>query len=325
LRTLHRVLLTVGAGAMLAAMVAVVPATATSSPTGQGYTWTTITVPGSIATEPYKVNDKGVVIGEYYANSSDLATGVSRGFVDQGGRYTTIDDPLGASSVATGMNDAGEIVGTYTNSSGDNYGFIDQGGKFSTIKDPSADNAEGLGTFVNGVNDSGEIVGYYADSNRTFTFIYKNGSYTTYTCPRAGIGPNSSENPQNLAGTGVGSVDNAGAISGTCFFKTKGYYNFIYQNGRFNPVPNYPGSSDSFIGWVNDSGESGGWYSTTESIANGGVPNGYIYQNGRFTTIKDPAGPYGIYLDSANDSGALAGFYTDSSGKIHGFELTPSH
>jgi hypothetical protein len=241
---------------MLVAMVAVMPAAATSASRGQGYTWTTIDVPGSFATVPVTVNDHGVVVGEYYANSSDWADGVSRGFIKQGRRYTTIDDPLGASSVVMGMNDLGEIVGAYWPSNGDNYGFIDQGGRFSTIEDPYADNAKGLGTTVVGVIDSGEIVGDYIDSNSTnHAFVYKKGSYTTYTCPRAGTGPNSSTHD---AGTIVGFVDNAGAMSGMCSFKTSGYYNFIYQNGRFNRVPNYPGSSSSWISWVTDSGESGG-------------------------------------------------------------------
>ncbi|MGO9407170.1 MAG: hypothetical protein ACLP41_07780 [Acidimicrobiales bacterium] len=221
------------------------------------------------------------------------------------------------------MNALGEIVGQYTDSSGDNYGFVDQGGRFSTIEDPYADNAKGLGTFVVGITDSGEIVGNYIDSNSTIhVFVYKNGRYTTYTCPRAGTGPNSST---EHAGTIVGFVDNAGAMTGYCAFKTSGFYNFISQNGRFNRVPNYPGSSSSWISWVTGSGESGGVYYTTPTAAEGGPSDGYIYQNGRFTTIEDPDGPYGIQLDGANDVGVIVGFYSDGSGFADGFELTPSH
>jgi len=324
LKTLRCVLLTAGAGAMLVAMVAVMPAAATSATSGQGYTWTTIKVPGSYATVPATVNDKGVVVGSSFANSSDWKNGVSQGFIKQGRKYTTIDDPLGASSAVYGMNDHGEIVGTYTDSNGDRYGFIDQGGRFTTIEDPYADNAKGLGTAVFGVTDSGEIVGNYHDSNSTIhAFVYKNGSYTTYTCPRAGTGPNSTTGTD--AGTAVGFVDNAGAMSGFCAFKTSGFYNFIYQDGRFNRVPNYPGSSSSWISWVTDSGESGGWYYTVPTAANNGPGYGYIYQKGRFTTINDPLGPYGIELNGANDSGVIAAIYFDSSGFVYGVELTPSH
>ena len=225
-------------------------------------------------------------------------------------------------SAVDGMNALGEIVGTYELSNGGYYGFIDQGGRFSTIADPYADNAKGLGTFVNGVTDSGELAGNYLDSNSTVhAFVYKNGSYKTYTCPRAGTGPNSST---HNAGTSFGFVDSAGAMSGTCSFKTSGYYNFIYRNGRFSRVPSFPGSSDSWIDWVTDSGESGGSYYTIPTAANGGVPDGYIYENGRFTTIEDPYGQYGIYLDGANDLGAIAGYYF-VSGDVRGFLMSPIH
>jgi probable HAF family extracellular repeat protein len=316
---------------MLAAMVAVMPATANAAPPGQRYTWTAIDVPGSALTVPVAVNDIGVVVGLY-----DDSTGLGHGFIEWGGRYTTVNNPLASKtppttseavgSDVTGTNDLGEIVGNYSPSNGDDYGFVDQGGRFTTIEDPYADNAPGLGTTVAGVNDFGEIVGYYLDSDGTMhAFVYENGRYTTYTCPGAGTGPNSSDYDLGAAGTFFGYVDNAGAMIGTCFFETTGYYNFIYQNGRFNPVPNAPGSSSSWISWVTDSGESGGWYFTTPTVANGGVPDGYTYQNGHFTTIEDPAGPYGIYLDGANDFGQIAGYYLDSSGDVNGFLMTPSH
>jgi hypothetical protein len=311
---------------MLVGMVAVMPAAATSATSGQGYTWTTIHVSGSYATEPVAVNDKGVVVGSYYATSTDWKNGVSRGFIKQGRKYTTIDDPLGVGSSAVyGMNDHGEIVGTYQDSKGNSYGFIDQGGRFTTIEDPSADIGKYLGTFVSGVSDSGEIGGVYFDSGRTMhAFTYKSGTYTTYTCPGAGTGPDSTSGFGD-AGTVFGYVDNAGAMSGTCFEGGTSYYNFIYQNGRFNRVPNYPGSSSSWISFVTDSGESGGAYYTTPTAAKGGPSYGYIYQKGRFTTIHDPLGPYGIQLAGANDSGAIAAVYFDSSGFVYGVELTPSH
>jgi hypothetical protein len=317
-------LLTAGAGVMLAAMAAVMPATATAAPPGQRYTWTTIKVPSSVATVPATVNDQGVVVGEYYATSSDLKNGVSQGFIDQAGTYTTIDYAGATSSAVYGMTNSGEIVGTYLASDGVQYGFIDQGGTFTTLKDPNADTALGpsapyAGTAAYGVDDSGEIVGWYVDSTETVHgFVYQGGSFTTEDCPGAGTGLN----PNTLLGfegSGFGFVDNFGTATGTCWESNKSQYNFIYQNGRFNRVPNVPGSSDTIIAWVIKSGVSGGWYTR------GHVTEGYIYQNGRFTTIKDPLGRYGIYLDGANDFGAIAGAYYDHSGNTYGFVMTPSH
>jgi len=62
-KMLRHMLLITGAGVMLAAMVAVMPATATSASPGQHYTWTAIDVSGSVATVPVTVNDLGVVVG----------------------------------------------------------------------------------------------------------------------------------------------------------------------------------------------------------------------------------------------------------------------
>jgi hypothetical protein len=312
---------------MLVGMAAVMPAAATSATSGQGYTWTTIHVPGSYATWPIAVNDKGVVVGSYYATSTDSKNGVGRGFIKQGRKYTTIDDPLGVKGSAVyGMNELGEIVGDYSTGNGDTYGFIDQGGKFTTIADPDADIAIYPGTFVSGVSDSGEIGGFYVDSHSTqHAFTYKNGSYTTYTCPGAGTGRDPTNAFLHEAGSGFGYVASAGVMSGTCFEHGTSYYNYTYQNGRFNRVPNYPGSSSTWIGWVTDSGESGGSYYTTPTVAKGGPSYGYIYQEGRFTTINDPLGPYGITLNGANDSGVIAATYFDSSGFVYGVELTPSH
>ncbi|MGA3355066.1 MAG: hypothetical protein ABSD85_18075 [Acidimicrobiales bacterium] len=320
-------LLITGAGVVLAAMAAVMPATATAAPPGPRYTWTAISVPGSVATVPVTVNDQGVVVGSYY---DGVVGEVSHGFIEWGGKYITVDDPLGATapissgetvgSYVTGMNEFGEIVGDYSPSNGDDYGFIDQGGRFRSIQDPYADNVTGLGTVVTGVNDFGEVVGFYFDYSMTIHgFVYENGRFSTYNCPGAGTGLNS-DDLYGSAGTFFGFVDNAGAIIGTCFFETSGFYNFIYQNGQFTPVPNVPGASETILSWVIDSGMSGGWY-----ITSGGVTDGYTYQNGRFTTIEDPAGPYGIYLDGANDFGTVAGYYLDSSGNYYGFLLTPSH
>jgi len=90
-RMLRRMLLITGAGVVLAAMAAVMPATATAAPPGPRYTWTAISVPGSVATVPVTVNDQGVVVGSYY---DGVVGEVSHGFIEWGGKYITVDDPL---------------------------------------------------------------------------------------------------------------------------------------------------------------------------------------------------------------------------------------
>jgi len=41
-----------------------------------------------------------------------------------------------------------------------------------------------------------------------------------------------------------------------------------------------------------------------------------------FTPVEDPAGPGGTNVGGISNRGAIVGFYFDSSGSIHGFELS---
>lgn len=307
-KVLRRILLSAGAATMVAAMVAITPAAATT-PTfrAQGYTWTPVSVPGSVWTEPEVINDLGVVTG-WYLGSDDLL----HGFVEQGGNYTTVDYPGAPVSLVVGVTLFGEIVGGYGD--GQRGGFIDQGGNFTSIQDPYASSTPtsgNYGTGMVGVTPLGKLVGFYYDASATeHGFTYQDGKYTTFDCPGAGTGANE--------GTSPSYVTSDGAIAGSCSESNGGFYNFIYENGRFNTVPNVPGSSFSEILWATDLGESGGLY-----VTSAGLLDGYVYQYGRFTTICDPAGPYGIFLAGANDFGQIVGFYLDNSGNQYGFVMTP--
>jgi hypothetical protein len=42
-----------------------------------------------------------------------------------------------------------------------------------------------------------------------------------------------------------------------------------------------------------------------------------------FTPVEDPAGAEGTDLTGISNLGVVVGFYLDSSGDIHGFELSP--
>jgi probable HAF family extracellular repeat protein len=316
-KMLRRMFLTAGAGVMLAAMVAVVPASASAAPPGQRYTWTAIDVPGSAYTIPVTVNDLQAVVGLY----AD-AKGPNQGFIEQGGRYTTVDYPQAVSTLAFGMTDLGEIVGEYSPSNGDDYGFIDWGGRFTTLQDPMADNVPSLGTTPQAVNNRGQIVGYYFDDTSTMHgFVYQNGQYRTLDCPGAGTGSDPSDWLTGYAGTYLGFVNDYGAIIGDCFEDSGSYYGFIYQDGSYNEIPNVPGASATYICWITDFGVTGGSYLSSD----GSGVVGYVDHSGNYSTIEDPVGPYGIYVEGANNLGAMAGYYLDAKGKYNGFLMTQSH
>ena len=79
--------------------------------TRHGFVWdggrlTRFDVPGSVATVPFGVNDRGEITGGYADE-----TGQRHGFVLERGRYTTIDIPgRPEHTAAWGINDRGEIV-----------------------------------------------------------------------------------------------------------------------------------------------------------------------------------------------------------------------
>jgi hypothetical protein len=85
-----------------------------------------ITFPGSVATQAFGVNDLGEIVGDY-----TLAHGDIFGFLDRGGVFSTID-PFGSPVVvANGINDLGQVVGFYTDANGNTIGFE------TTIPEPS--------------------------------------------------------------------------------------------------------------------------------------------------------------------------------------------
>ena len=77
-------------------------------------TFTTIDVPGAVATLAQGINDHGQIVGEYL----DGITGPGHGpLLD--GTFTTIDVPGASFTVARGINNRGQIVGYY-----DPHGFL---------------------------------------------------------------------------------------------------------------------------------------------------------------------------------------------------------
>jgi hypothetical protein len=52
--------------------------------------------------------------------------------------------------------------------------------------------------------------------------------------------------------------------------------------------------------------------------------HGFTELHGVFTPVEDPAGTAGTNVAAINNLGVIVGFYVDSSGDLHGFELSPA-
>jgi hypothetical protein len=130
------------------------------------YTFSTISVPGAVATAAYGVNDSGQIVGAYtntpYQGGEDYPfewASDTQGFLDTNGHFQTIDVPKATWTIPLDINDYGEIVGLFLNSTGV-HGFADVNGTYTTIDDPKG----GGTTVVTGVNNNDQIIGFYGST-----------------------------------------------------------------------------------------------------------------------------------------------------------------
>jgi uncharacterized membrane protein len=118
-------------------------------------TFTTINVPGTIATFAQGINNRGQIVGNY--GVTDYFSG-QRGFLLDKGIFTSIVVPNGSQTIVLGINDHGRMVGLYLDDENREHGFVYEDGEFTTIDFPGS-----VATFVSGINNRGHIVGQYSD------------------------------------------------------------------------------------------------------------------------------------------------------------------
>lgn len=144
---------------------------------------TTFSVPGSVATRGYKVNDRGVVVGGYYTTNSPNFSSI---YTWDGNSFTTLNLPDGATfAFPAGLDNAGQIVGEYGTTANTLVQFLYDGTTFHTINCPNGTPYSG----VTGISNSGilfEWCNNYLPSGSfsgTFYFFYKDGVYSIVNTP----------------------------------------------------------------------------------------------------------------------------------------------
>jgi uncharacterized membrane protein len=131
--------------------------------------YTRIDVPGSLATNATKINNRGQIVGVYSDTSRDLGDRPNsdptapnyklRGFLlDKHGRFTTIDVPGATATTAFGINDRGQILFRYGDDRSPVRGAVLSKGLFTRFDAPGIPL-----TFSFGLNDRGQIVGVSGD------------------------------------------------------------------------------------------------------------------------------------------------------------------
>ena len=139
-----------------------------------------IAVPGAQVTGPFRINDRGQIVGLV----AD-ARGV-HGFLWQHGKATTVDVPGATATLLFGINNRGQMVGVYVDGDGNYRGFLrDRNGHVTTIDAPGAAQQAG-GTQLSSVNEHGQIVGAVFDAQGSSRgFRYERGHFTWIDQPGA--------------------------------------------------------------------------------------------------------------------------------------------
>lgn len=137
--------------------------------------------------------------------------------------------------------------------------------------------------------------------------------------------PGADTTPGDFNGTYAGSVNAAGAITGSYQDENSVYHGFLRSpNGKFTTFDEPDASSTPFNGTspsvINDFGVIAGNYYDANGFSHGFLRS----SDGKFTTFDAPdVGGYGTTPLAINLEGAVVGFYTDSNFSFHAFLRSP--
>jgi uncharacterized membrane protein len=251
-----------------------------------GATWTTVDVPGSQATEAFRINNAGDVVGAFLD-----AGNVWHGYLLSGGVFTTIDPPGATLTAASGINDMRQITGYFYESERLSHGFLLDGQNYAVLDFPGA-----METLAAGINNAGEIVGEYRDtSNQFHGFTWSTSNFTTIDVPGS-------------PATGLLGLNNHGNLVG------------VYEDSSFRShgfVLNVQGALRKF-GWKQANGIN------DYKIIVGAKGSNGIKFNLKTDVLVKIRFPHAVSTDCTgiNNKGQMVGDYRDASGGLHGFLRT---
>jgi uncharacterized membrane protein len=251
------------------------------------FRFTKANVPGAQQTEPFGINNAGVMVGEYVDSS-----GVQHAYILNGKKLTKLDHPNAetGSTWASNLNPDGpvSVVGYYVSSrTGQVLGFLYKNGKYTDIPGPSgAVYALGFG-----INDNGAIVGAYVDSaGSAHGFLLAGKKYTTLNVPGA-------------SGTAAHGINKSGKIVVTWEDSNSNVESALYDGKTYKTI-DVPLAVDSYPGGINAAGDV--CYGWTDAI---GVQHGALRHNGKYYKFDYPnsTATYGYGI---NDKGNTVGYYS---------------
>ena len=240
--------------------------------------------------------------------------------------FITFDVPFAAPPSAVnggtscwGLNDNGEIVGNY--GVADEYladgvthviaGFLFDRDHFIAVNPPGS-----AQTTMWAVNDRGDSVGASQDVLGNVSLFVRSRNGTIEMLPP--IGPGTYMDYEyvgiNNHGTIVGSfLNHPTPYNGT----SAGAMGFMYKDGVYTILPQYPNSIGTVPDGINDHGEIVGFWRDANKVRHGFV----LHPDGSFTSF-DPPGSTLTRATGINNEGDVVGYYADANSVDHGFLLS---
>lgn len=258
-------------------------------------TFTTIDVPGAVATNVDGINTNGDMVGGYSDSTSD-----GHGFLYSNGAFTFFDYPGQYRTYPWGINDSLMISGSaWADDASNIVGFLYNGNTFTTI---SA--AGKAGTSVQGINNSAMVVGGAGVGLEATQGFELTGTKFKNVTP-----------PGSYTSVYATAINNMSQIVGwTSGATSAGFY---YERGRFKTI-SVPGSTMTSVWGLNDSGVIVGWY---EGCSPSCAFHGFLYVRGKYMTLDYP-GASATFAFGINASAQIVGAYTLDN-ITHGFVTNP--
>ena len=260
-------------------------------------TYTTIDPPGSTNTQPYCINAKGNVAGNYYDSNN-----VSHGFLRTVDGTITTFDPPGSTNTQVGdsgcINDQDVIVGYFAESNGVLFhGYIRAAnGNITVIDVPKSSQTQ-----LFALNDKGVEGGLYYGSNGYARGILRrvNGKFDRF------------DGAHRTIYTTISGVNESKAASGEYQDGNQNYHGLVRAADGTITDFDVAGSISTYVtdSHLTDDGALTGYYNSSDNAYHGFLRAG----DGTITTFDAPNDPGGTYGMDINNSHVIAGYYVDSN------------
>jgi uncharacterized membrane protein len=268
---------------------------------------------------PAAINSSGAIAGSFccsYSSGFDGPEQQTHGFSMKGMVFKIAEPRTSLDSFATGIAPNGDVVGGFcpAKSGGCSSGAAIHGYLFRNSSNSALqiDVPGARATLAGGINQSGQIVGMgcntttcslsYPPESHGFELDRIEGNFTTIDYPGA-------------VGTSATAINDVGDIVGnylTCLSEDSEsellrlpcefvqLHGFLLSNGIFTRI-DPPGSTSTYVGGINNSGEVVGSYS--EAVFTG---HGFLYKSGVYTIVDVP-GASSTGITGVNDQGEIVG------------------